>query len=55
MFPILCSVRKHTEEFKAALEKVVVPMFCNASLGVNEEQQGKLNKVGSFFKTYSHL
>lgn len=47
-------VRKHTEEFKIALEQVVVPMFCNASLGVNEEQQAKLNKLLTIWETKNH-
>ncbi|KAL1116523.1 hypothetical protein AAG570_004995 [Ranatra chinensis] len=47
-------VRKHTEEFKLALEKVVVPMFCNTSLNVNDEQQGKLNKLLNIWELKNH-
>ena len=39
------SARKNAEELKKALETVVVPMFCNASMDVTEEQMAKLNKV----------
>ncbi|XP_063226601.1 LOW QUALITY PROTEIN: calcium homeostasis endoplasmic reticulum protein [Bacillus rossius redtenbacheri] len=37
--------RKNAEDLKKALENVVVPMFCNASIGITEEQQSKLNKL----------
>jgi len=39
------SARKNAEDLKKALEEVVVPMFCNTSIGITEEQQTKLNKV----------
>lgn len=39
------SARKNAEDLKKALEIVVVPMFCNASMDVTEEQMAKLNKV----------
>jgi hypothetical protein len=39
------SVRKNAEELKKDLERVVVPMFCNASVNVSEDQLAKLNKV----------
>lgn len=45
---IIFSVRKGTDGLKKALEIVVVPMFCSASLDATEDQQGKLNKVWSF-------
>lgn len=41
----MCSARKNAEDLKKALEAVVVPMFCNTSIGITEEQQTKLNKV----------
>ncbi|XP_073977010.1 SR-related CTD associated factor 6 [Rhodnius prolixus] len=47
-------VRKHTEEFKLAIEQVVVPMFSNASLGVTEDQQAKLNKLLTIWETKNH-
>nr|CAD7404697.1 unnamed protein product [Timema poppensis] len=37
--------RKNAEDLKKALENVVVPMFCNSSIGITEEQQLKLNKL----------
>ncbi|GFG34350.1 hypothetical protein Cfor_08964 [Coptotermes formosanus] len=37
--------RKNAEDLKKALEEVVVPMFCNTSIGITEEQQTKLNKL----------
>lgn len=29
---LLCSVRKNAEDLKNALESVVIPMFCNATI-----------------------
>ncbi|XP_021925651.1 calcium homeostasis endoplasmic reticulum protein isoform X2 [Zootermopsis nevadensis] len=37
--------RKNAEDLKKALEEVVVPMFCNTSIGITEDQQTKLNKL----------
>ncbi|XP_069703277.1 calcium homeostasis endoplasmic reticulum protein isoform X1 [Periplaneta americana] len=37
--------RKNAEDLKKALEAVVVPMFCNSSIGITEDQQTKLNKL----------
>lgn len=37
--------RKNTNDLKDALETVVVPMFCNASIGATEEQKNKLDKL----------
>jgi hypothetical protein len=39
------SARKNAEDLKKALEEVVVPMFCNTSIGITDDQQTKLNKV----------
>lgn len=39
------SARKNSEDLKKALESVVVPMFCSASMNVTDEQMAKLNKV----------
>lgn len=39
------SMRKGADELKKALEKVLIPMFCTASLDVTDEQQQKLQKV----------
>uniref|UniRef100_A0A146KXF5 Calcium homeostasis endoplasmic reticulum protein n=3 Tax=Lygus hesperus TaxID=30085 RepID=A0A146KXF5_LYGHE len=47
-------VRKHIEGFKIALEEVVVPMFVNASLGVTEDQQTKLNKLLMIWEKKNH-
>lgn len=41
----LSSARKNANDLKDALESVVVPMFCNASIGANEEQKHKLEKL----------
>lgn len=37
--------RKNADDLKKALEEVVVPMFCNICIGINDEQQAKLNKL----------
>lgn len=42
----VCSVRRNVDNLKESLEKVVVPIFCTARMGCEEEkQQDKLNKV----------
>lgn len=38
-------VRKNADDLKKSLEEVVVPMFCNTSIGTSEEHQIKLNKL----------
>lgn len=38
-------VRKSAEDLKKSLEEVVVPMFCNTSIGIMEDQQSKLSKL----------
>ncbi|XP_014260797.1 calcium homeostasis endoplasmic reticulum protein isoform X2 [Cimex lectularius] len=47
-------VRKHIEDFKLALEQVVIPMFCNASLSVTDEQQMKLSKLLTIWESKNH-
>ncbi|PSN33837.1 hypothetical protein C0J52_16837 [Blattella germanica] len=42
---LLKNVRKNAEDLKKALEAVVVPMFCNTSIGTTDDQQSKLNKL----------
>lgn len=37
--------RKNANDLKDALESVVVPMFCNASIGSTDEQKNKLDKL----------
>lgn len=37
--------RKNANELKDALESVVVPMFCNASIGAADDQKNKLEKL----------
>lgn len=37
--------RKSANELKDALESVVVPMFCDASMGATDEQKAKLDKL----------
>lgn len=39
------SARKHADDLKKSLENVVVPMFCNTSVGATEEQRNKLDKL----------
>ncbi|KAB0790130.1 hypothetical protein PPYR_11957 [Photinus pyralis] len=41
----MCSARKNATELKDALASVVVPMFCNASIGATDEQKNKLDKL----------
>lgn len=41
----MISARKNATELKDALASVVVPMFCNASIGATEEQKHKLDKL----------
>lgn len=40
-----CSVRKNASELRISLEKVVVPIFCTASAGIEEDKRQKLDKV----------
>ncbi|KAG5870886.1 hypothetical protein JTB14_035754 [Gonioctena quinquepunctata] len=39
------SARKNANDLKEALERVVVPMFCNASIAANNDQRQKLEKL----------
>ncbi|CAG9828947.1 unnamed protein product [Diabrotica balteata] len=39
------SARKNASDLKEALERVVVPMFCNASITATAEQKQKLDKL----------
>ncbi|KAJ8928040.1 hypothetical protein NQ314_019452 [Rhamnusium bicolor] len=39
------SARKNANDLKEALEHVVVPMFCNASIAANDDQRQKLDKL----------
>ncbi|XP_056635772.1 calcium homeostasis endoplasmic reticulum protein isoform X1 [Diorhabda sublineata] len=39
------SARKNAIDLKDALERVVVPMFCNASISAREDQRQKLDKL----------
>lgn len=43
--------RKHAEDLKRALEGVVVPMFCNANIGVTKDQKSKLDKLLSLWES----
>lgn len=38
-------------DLRKAMESVVVPMFCNASLAASEEQVNKLNKLLSLWES----
>ncbi|XP_012550792.1 calcium homeostasis endoplasmic reticulum protein isoform X2 [Bombyx mori] len=46
--------RKNAEDLKKNLENVVVPMFCNASIAVTEEQEAKLNKLLRLWESKSN-
>lgn len=39
------SARKNAADIKSAIESVVVPMFCNASIIATEDQKQKLEKL----------
>nr|CAH7729211.1 unnamed protein product [Callosobruchus chinensis] len=39
------SARKNANDLKQALERVVVPMFCNASIAATDDQRLKLDKL----------
>ncbi|XP_033210544.1 calcium homeostasis endoplasmic reticulum protein isoform X2 [Belonocnema kinseyi] len=43
--------RKKSMDLRKAMESVVVPMFCNASLAASEEQVNKLNKLLSLWES----
>lgn len=45
------SARKKSVDLRKAMESVVVPMFCNASLAASEEQLNKLNKLLSLWES----
>lgn len=38
-------MRKNASELRISLEKVVVPIFCTASAGIEEDKRQKLDKV----------
>ncbi|XP_064604501.1 calcium homeostasis endoplasmic reticulum protein-like [Liolophura sinensis] len=42
--------RKNADDLKIALEKIVVPAFCTASTGVEEEKKQKLTKLLSLWE-----
>ncbi|KOB73344.1 putative mrna binding protein [Operophtera brumata] len=46
--------RKNAEDLKKNLESVVVPMFCNTSIAVTEEQEAKLNKLLRLWESKSN-
>ncbi|XP_014231138.1 calcium homeostasis endoplasmic reticulum protein isoform X1 [Trichogramma pretiosum] len=46
--------RKKSMDLRKAMESVVVPMFCNASLAATEEQVTKLNKLLSLWESKSN-
>jgi hypothetical protein len=46
-------VRKNAEELRRDLEQVVVPMFCDASINISEDQMAKLNKVRRVYRAKS--
>jgi calcium homeostasis ER protein len=45
------SARKKSLDLRKAMESVVVPMFCNASLAATDEQLNKLNKLLSLWES----
>lgn len=46
--------RKNADDLKKSLENVVVPMFCNASIAITEEQETKLNKLLKLWESKSN-
>ncbi|CRK99453.1 CLUMA_CG012573, isoform B [Clunio marinus] len=38
-------VRKNADDLKNALESVVIPMFCNATISANDDEKDKLDKL----------
>lgn len=48
------SARKKSVDLRKAMESVVVPMFCNASLVATEDQLNKLNKLLSLWESKSN-
>lgn len=45
-------MRKNASELRISLEKVVVPIFCTASAGIQEDKRQKLDKVRTPPNTY---
>ncbi|XP_077291331.1 SR-related CTD associated factor 6 isoform X2 [Arctopsyche grandis] len=46
--------RKNADDLKKSLESVVVPMFCNATIAITEEQENKLNKLLKLWESKSN-
>lgn len=45
MFVLFFSQRKNADELKVNLEKCVIPIFCTAMVGAEEDKKIKLTKV----------
>lgn len=55
-FNVLHSQRKQQKDLLAALQKVVVPIYCTSFLAVEEEKQQKITRVntGTYFPSLTH-
>ncbi|KAG1668399.1 Calcium homeostasis endoplasmic reticulum protein [Nymphon striatum] len=49
------SVRKNNEDLKKALDSVVIPVFCNANIGADEEREKKLSKLLKLWETNEYF
>lgn len=45
LFVLFFSQRKNADELKVNLEKCVIPIFCTAMVGAEEDKKIKLTKV----------
>lgn len=48
-------VRKNADGLKQSLDKVVVPIFCTTSIGVDEEKGQKLAKLLKLWETNNYF
>lgn len=55
-FNVLHSQRKQQKDLLAALQKVVVPIYCTSFLAVEEEKQQKITRVNTdtYFPSLTH-
>lgn len=52
LMPCATSQRKQQKDLLAALQKVVVPIYCTSFLAVEEEKQQKITRVKATSKMY---
>ncbi|XP_077499620.1 SR-related CTD associated factor 6 isoform X3 [Amblyomma americanum] len=55
LLDLFCSVRKNADGLKQSLDKVVVPIFCTTSIGVDEEKGQKLAKLLKLWETNNYF